>query len=306
MFSGLTLATVGRGHSFNVNRENIFNVLRKSMLLAVLSLISFQGFCCPEQKDKIAEGEYGITSAPKKPENIGKRLDQWTLWMLPSGMFEIEAKHYWIGPVREKGNIQQTFRFTRKMELAGYDLRVSGSKEQLHLSCDLKVESISCAEGTAHADLAVEKAPYSFVPGEFYGLDLPWYTVSLIHNETTASFTTPAYTLENPDPGAQLRIAADVPAQIKYIGQEKITILGKDLKANKYEIPDLHSFVWTSPETGILLAVQGTQQGSSAYQLTKFKSYSAKFMPDLSKRAGPIPSRKVPKSSGGWPIQDLR
>src|SRR5713101_6732513 len=241
--------------------------------------------CLAEDKVKLAEGQYGITQAPKKPANVGKTMDDWTLWELPGDLLQAEVKQHWVGQEREKGKIEQTFTFTKKMELVRYELNVSGAGEQRKISCSLKPKLISCFDGTNQSEIAVDKVPYSFVPAEFYGLDMPWYQTSLIHSETNAkAFETPVYALDDSDSNAKsaLQVTTDVPASLKYLGEEKISVLGKEVNARKYEIPVFHSLVWTAADNGILLAVQVTDNGAR-YELTKFKSYNPSFMSELAK-----------------------
>src|SRR5260370_30607908 len=234
-------------------------------------------------KTKLAEGEYGVTQAPKKPGNVGKAIDEWTLWKLPNGLLRAEVKHHWAGPARHKGNIEQTFTLTEKMELAGYELHVSGGGENRKLSCELKPNVISCTDGKTRGNLAVEKAPYSFAPGEFYGLDMPWYEASLIHSEINAEFSTPVYVLADSDSGSDsgIQVAPDVATTVKFLNKERISILGKQIDANKYELPQIYSWVWTAADSGMVLAVQRTDNGGR-FELTKFKSNDPSFMPELS------------------------
>src|SRR5260370_33676055 len=101
---------------FRHTKRGPFRMVAASTLLALIFVSAATSVpCCAADKTKLAEGEYGVTQAPKK-ETIGKVIDEWTLWRLPNGRLQVEVRPaQWVRPLREKGKMKQTFILTKKL-----------------------------------------------------------------------------------------------------------------------------------------------------------------------------------------------
>jgi len=260
--------------------------------------ISIGCFCaigiinCPAaEKTKLAEGEYAVVKSPAEVA-VGKTLDEWTLWRLPGGRLQVEARlpRWARGRYRQVGtSIQQSFTFAKEMDLIGYNVHLVTSDERMDLFCNLRPTTIRCrGPHIGIAEIQVDKAPYSFWPAEFYGMDWAWFYASLIHGDINPTFETPIYWLELPDPDTKMEIIPKDPKAVKYVGKERLTIMGKQVVANRYELEDEQSVVWTAATGGMVLAVEFrnidiaslvTGDPIEKLELVKFKSYSPSFNP---------------------------
>jgi hypothetical protein len=125
-------------------------------------------------------------------------------------------------------------------------------------------------------ELSIKEPEYAFLPGEFYLLDFSWFFVSLIQNQRE-NCERAVYSLAEDDSGKP-KLEMDDIAKIHWLGPEIVTVMGKTVQANKYELLDFT--VWTAPSNGMMLAIESTD-GHGRWELTKFKSYSSAFLPEL-------------------------
>jgi hypothetical protein len=239
--------------------------------------------CLAQEKTKLAEGEYAITNG--KPGNIGKALDHWVLWKLKDQNLQVESRLD-----MPAGKAVQEFLFTPDLKPIGYSVSLytkggPGEKDQrLFLSCQLLPKLIKCKEEMRGQEedndafeLSVKESPYAFLPGKFYALDFSWFFVELIQNQR-GDIERPVYALAETDSGKG-KIELDETEKIHWIGGETVTVMGKSVPANKYELKDTFR-MWTVASNGMVLVVEPTD-GEGRWELTKFKSYSSTFMPEL-------------------------
>lgn len=238
--------------------------------------------CLAQEKVKLAEGEYTVSKSGK-PEMIGRTFDRWVLWRLKDKNVQAQIELEDVG-----GRLVQEFRFTPDFKPIGYALSASMKPDKkagdegnrFSLSCKLMPQFIQCGEelnGKKDAcELSVKESQYVFMPGEFYGIDLSWFFVSVIQNESR-DIERASYVLGESGSGQPV-IEPDEPLKIHFAGPDSVVIMGKTILANRYELEDFK--VWVLPSNGMVLAVAGTDD-SGRWELTKFKSYSPAFLPEL-------------------------
>ena len=256
--------------------------LGKLFCLALVFFLPSGLLSAAQEKTKLAEGEYAITNG--KPESIRKALDHWVLWKLMDGNLQVETH------VDEPaGNLVQQFLYSPDLKPIGYSMSAfiageNGEKDQmLSLSCQLLPKLIRCNEEMQGQEedkdafeLSMKESEYAFLPGEFYALDFSWFFVSLIQNQRENIERT-VYSLGETDAGRG-KIELDETAKIQWIGANNVTVMGKSVLANKYQLMDF--WVWTAPSNGMVIAVQ-PMDGKGRWELAKFKSYSSTFLPEL-------------------------
>jgi len=278
-----------------LNDRSKFRVcVRTFVVLLCIQLGVILG-CHGAEKTKVAEGEYGVTESPSK-QALGKTIDQWTLWRLPDGRLQVEVilPSWALGRLQQAGrSLVQSFTFAKNMELIGYEVHAIAKEGQINLSCELRPRLIRCRDPNAgRAEARVENVPYTFMPADFYALDWAWFYASVIHDEIRPTFQTPVYWLELPDEDSKMKIIPQGSQPVKFLGNERISILGKQVNSNKYQFGDQQLIIWTATNSSIVLAAQiaepeaaSTMTGGSVgkIELVKFMSYDKEFMPELSK-----------------------
>lgn len=233
----------------------------------------------------IAEGTY--ESHPDDKSVPVKKVDHWILRRYADGSTEVEITMQ-LGGHEESGSqkpspYKQFMRFTANKRWSQYRLEMPGHDggEAINLSCDLGVEILSC-EGKLggkpyHGKQAVT-SPYGFMPGEFYGLDFPWFWMALANlmREDQTELSLPVMIMDDGDTPDTLKFEPDTENQvIESHGKETIEVLGHEVSARKLEMRGMGT-LWLS-SSGVLL--QARTEGGTMI-LVDFKQ-SGDLVPEL-------------------------
>jgi hypothetical protein len=247
------------------------------------------------QPVKVAEGSYGP-------------FDDWILWRTPEG-YRVDMQMHWADA---KGALQTEFlRLTPEFHMKGvqYDVRNFSALPDGALDCDVQEKSLECtssfkgSEGKGSIPVAGAYAAQFGVEMAF--LDMPWFFASLVsHADRKPGITSEAgvvwLAFDGPTP-EQLVTANPRTSKIKFLGREKISVVGRSVNSFKFQVEARHldSTVWTS-ESGLLLAFDW---GGLRMDLTRYQQYEV-LIPELSggelKEIPPPPPVRTKVAEGGF------
>jgi hypothetical protein len=149
-----------------------------ALLLCSILLISLSSF--GQTATSLAYGQYSAVNASGKSE---RQLDSWRLDQDDEGNYLVKVSP---GSAPANGaHIEQEFGFLPKFVPMSYALKATapavepGGKDRLiHVDCRLGEKRVNCTanfEGDVSSAAVDVSPPYLFFPGEFYGLDFPWF-----------------------------------------------------------------------------------------------------------------------------------
>jgi hypothetical protein len=229
----------------------------------------------------LAYGQYTAVAAGGKSE---RQLDDWTLEQDQEGNYLVKVSPG-VAPANG-AHIVQEFGFLPRFLPISYALKATapaiepGSKERsIHLDCKLGEKRVNCTanfEGDASSAAVDVPTPYLFFPGEFYGLDFPWFLAGVANQAKiqTGAATEFAVTMLDDSKEDPLKIALNLDKKqtVSYMGREDITVLRRRLSAKKFKTSE-GTTIWLS-ETGLLLAFQFSDSASRV-ELTQYERLAA-------------------------------
>lgn len=245
------------------------------IFLCSILFISLHAFA--QAPKSLAYGQYTAVAAGGKSE---RQLDDWTLEQDQEGNYLVKVSP---GVTPANGaHIVQEFGFLPKFFPISYALKATapaiepGSKERsIHLDCKLGERRVNCTanfEGDASSAAVDVPAPYIFFPGEFYGLDFPWFLAGVANQVKTQTGATTEFTVTMLDDSKEdpLKIALnfDKKQTVSFLGREDITVLRRKFSAKKFKTSE-GTTIWLS-ETGLLLAFQFADSASRV-ELTQYE-----------------------------------
>lgn len=223
---------------------------------------------------------YGLYSAIGANGKSERQLDDWTLEQDDEGAYLVKVSPG-VAPANG-AHIVQEFGFLPRFLPISYALKATapaidpgGKERSIHVDCRLGEKRVNCTadfEGDASSAAIDVAPPYLFFPGEFYGLDFPWF-LSGIANQSkaqTGAMTEFAVTMLDDSKENPLKIAlkSDKKQSVSCLGREDITVLRRRISAKKFKTSE-GTTIWLS-ETGLLLAFQFADSGSRV-ELTQYE-----------------------------------
>jgi hypothetical protein len=228
----------------------------------------------------LAFGQYSAIAAGGKS---GRQLDSWTLEQDDEGNYLVKVSP---GTAPANGaHIVQQFGFLPSFLPVSYALKATapaiepgGNERSIHLDCRLGEKRVNCTadfEGNTSSAALDVAPPYLFFPGEFYGLDFPWFLTGVASQAKTEPGAATDFTVTMLDDSKEdpLKIAVkfDKKQSVAYLGREEITVLHRRLKAKKFKTSEGTTILLS--DTGLLLAFQFADS-SSRVELTQYERSS--------------------------------
>jgi hypothetical protein len=242
-------------------------------------LISLHAFA--QAPKSLAYGQYTAVAGSGKSE---RQLDDWTLEQDDQGNYLVKVSPG--TPPANGAHIVQEFGFLPRFLPISYALKATapalepGAKERsIHVDCRLGEKNVNCTanfEGDQSSAAIDVAAPYLFFPGEFSGLDFPWFLTG-VANQTKAqagAITDFAVTMLDDSKDDPLKIALkfDKKQTVSYLGSEYITVLHRKISAKKLKT-STGTTLWLS-DSGLLLAFQFADS-TSRVELTQYERLAA-------------------------------
>lgn len=213
---------------------------------------------------KVAEGEYEVLN----PSGIGSFdpavynfRESWTLWRLEDGTFEVDGTRNYRSPADEphsdnfEAYLSDSFRVTKLKEFRTLRWRTNSGP----LTCDFLPAKVACTANAKEKsrDLSLEVPTQAAAAGVMWPISafsLSSITRGASHDPRT---TTPIELLTFEEPNdADPIFATTLGGYLKYLGQEKVSLGGREWLADKFELKvATHApfLLWTSSR-GLLLA----------------------------------------------------
>jgi hypothetical protein len=240
----------------------------------------------------LAHVEYARRSRDSKE---WKNFDSWTIRRGKTGNYIIEMKA--TEKTATGSKMMQYAEVTSELKPAGYTLRLemvrtASAPEISQLECRFATESIHCGGNyngrASSADLRVTP-PYVFLPGEFYGVDMPWLVYSLVFPLRQTTSTAPmeiktAVLGDNPNDPDSIGLELDEPSnKVSFVKRETVHVLNRDLQARRYAWAAGVGQTWDvwATDSGLLLAF-GSEQDGVRIELVSFEQNKTIF-PELNK-----------------------
>ena len=250
-----------------------------------------------EPRQKAAEGAFSVIANGREGE-FRRHFDEWVLWKTAGG-YELETTMYLLGrpqasPAKQILYLSNQFH-TEGFKIfpvpwdpplvGSYDCHLHPLPDGQRLQCDYSIHN---KQGGGNISLP---APYMFEisvdsVNEHPEFDLPFSFASMVLSaprDPKQSRTIPLVYLkvwdaDDGDPN-HVTVVADHTEnkKVRFVGRERITVLGKQINALKFELDDTHA-VWTS-ENGMPLAVEQLHH-SNRWELTRFLQYE-RIVPGL-------------------------
>ncbi len=254
-------------------------MLRQTVVLSVLFSTSVVSFA--QTAKNLAYGQYSIISENGKSE---RQLDSWTLEQDDEGNYLVKVSP---GAAPANGaHIVQEFGFLPKFVPISYALKATapalepGSKERLiHVDCKLGEKKVNCAanfEGDASSAAIDVATPYLFFPGEFSGLDFPWFLAGVANQAKAQAGVTTQFAAtmldDSKDDPLKIALKFDKQQSVSYLVREDIAVLHRKIGARKFKTSE-GTTIWLS-DTGLLLAFQFADSASRV-ELTQYERLAA-------------------------------
>jgi hypothetical protein len=217
------------------------------------------------EKVRIAEGEYRIYRrtndsgiGPFDPA-IHDFVESWTLWRMPDGSLEVEGNRTYEAPQYERHNdgfkVRLTPRFTVS-QITEYK-KLRWRPDSGPLSCDFLPKVLDCDSGARDPKQEVRlrlpiDSPYDFLwPISAFSMS---NITRFVERKLGSAISVSMLMIDESGPDDPV-VASVLEGKLRYLGREQITIAGKMLLADRFElkIPLNPAFmIWTSPQ-GLLL-----------------------------------------------------
>jgi hypothetical protein len=214
-------------------------------------------------RTKVAEGEYKVLG-PTGIGSFGPAVydfrESWTLWRLENGTFEVDGTRDYRSPADEphsdnfEAHLSDGFRVLKLQEFRTLRWRPNSGP----LTCDFLQAKVAC---TANSKDKSQNLSLELPTQAAAGLMWPISAFSLSSITRGASrdprTMTPVELLTFEEPSdAQPIFTTTLGGYLKYLGQEKLSLAGREWLADKFELKvATHPpfLLWTSPQ-GLLLA----------------------------------------------------
>jgi TonB family protein len=276
---------------------------RFTFLLLSFTLV-FCRFTPAQDRTLIAEGDYAAQR--KEGEKI---LAHWKLWHLRNGEYEA------VESTTRNALITQTFRFDARFMPIGFALKfdrlpkveldrhpeVAANFHPMSVSCDYKPDQLSCAteyDGRNSVSSVVAKAPYVFIPGEFYALDFTWFLTGVVHlierNEASENVVNVYVMADSETKHDEIDLKPDVPIRLTFTGTEKAAVMGKTQEVRKYEgWEPAELSVLSVTSQGLVALMSGKSTPTIGFGISNYiehEPWVAPFHPVLHPSAVPEPT----------------
>lgn len=263
-------------------------------LLASVAAVAQQSAPTPPppgaEPGKIAEGSYGS-------------FDSWTLWVTPDEHLKAEIRMSIVADLAAKPG--QLLRQDEVLEM-GPDFTMRRFRYESAnfrglpdgaLDCTVNPSSLDCTstfQGMSGKGRIPASGGYATQFGvEIALLDLPWFFTTLVAQSDrdraqprTLGVLTIAFDGPTPD---NLITGGGADAQVQYLGTDTIQVMGKAVKANKFQVEARHysSTVWITGH-GLLLRADWADM---RIELTSFRQWIP-VVPELPVNSIPAPPKR--------------
>jgi TonB family protein len=281
----------------------------------VALLVAFGQPALTQDSTLIAEGDYAAKGA-----SADKILAHWKLWHLSGGEYEaVESSAKNVATT-------QTFRFDAQFMPIGYSLKLGPLPKAvtdrnpnaatfyhpLSVSCAYKPQELRC-ESDYNGRLSVAslptKAPYVFVPGEFYSLDFTWFltgVVQLIERNDSQDSVVNVYVMTDSETNHNgIGLKADQPIRLIFTGEESALVMGKTQEVRKYEeLGPSEVSVLRVTSQGLVALMSGKSTPTVGFGMSNYKEHvpwESPFHPvrhAVSSPEAPASSSQVAKGPG--------
>lgn len=252
-------------------------------LIALLFVVTFSVTAFTVDRALIAEGDYAFQKV-----NETKVIAHWKLWQLDDGEYEV------IESSTKTPENTQIFRFDAQFMPSGYALTLGPlSKAQLDrspaaktfyhpmsISCDYQPQKLTCkTEYDGHSSVSAidAKAPYVFLPGEFYSLDFTWFLTGVVHlieNQGTRDSFVNVYVLtDNEANHNSIAFKADKPIRLTFTGDETALLMGKTQEVRKYEWEKTELSVSRVSSKGLVGLISGRESSTTGFAMSNYIEY---------------------------------
>lgn len=238
---------------------------------------------------RVAEGEYKVLDddgiGPYLPAIYGFS-ESWTLWRLADGSFEVDGTRSYRSPSYESHNNEFSVHLSPEFRVLGLKefRKLRWRQDSGPLSCDFLSGKIACTsnakDATQNVSLTLSmKEPFGFMwPISAFSLgSVTRYAVHEFGKATPVELVR-VEEASRADPALATILSGD----LKYLGQEKLTLADRPWLADKFELKmPLHSpfLIWTSAQ-GLLLGFAPennnktlTQQGMKLVSFRQWKDF---------------------------------
>jgi len=192
------------------------------------------------------------------------------MYMLPDKSYSVQTE---LEPFDKETSIRQTFTLASDFRQKGF----SSNSKWHNISCEFNSTSLQCnihvtfpnnSSGSASLD---QTPPYVFIPvADAFPFDLTWFCqtlVSQLDRTVGRKIKIPVISIQEGKSKDEIKLGIAEWEQVEYLGQEKITILNREILAHKFREDDAEKpggenrlLIWTS-DSGIVLKMSSEEEG---------------------------------------------
>jgi len=241
--------------------KNLSSIFGAMPLLFTPNLVRAQG-----SGRVVSQGEYWYVGGETQKKPDSRKLDSWTMYVLPDGSYAVEVD---LAVPPEIPRVGERHTFTSDFQPTGFTFSVPKLEPEnggpVEIGCDYLSAEMRChmtCEGTTSSATLAQPKPYVFMANdEVPVFDTAWFVQMLVGQALRSiGYTTEVavVTIADGETENSLALKVKLTEQVKYVGQEKIEILNQQILAHKFQLieeDDPPQSVWLS-SSGLLLQMQ--------------------------------------------------
>jgi hypothetical protein len=224
----------------------------------------------PTNGKLFCQGQYSRKNTIRGAANAWLPTDRWRMYMLPDRSYSVRTE---LEPFDKETSIRQIFTLASDFKPKGF----SSTSKWHNISCEFNTASLQCSvdvtfpnnsSGSASLDQA---PPYIFMPvADAFPFDLTWFfqtLVSQLDHTVGRKIKMPVISIREGKSKDEIELGITEWEQVEYFGQEKVTILNREILAHKFREDDAQKansgrgfVIWTS-ESGIVLQISSEEEG---------------------------------------------
>jgi hypothetical protein len=224
----------------------------------------------PTDGKLLCQGQYSRKNTIRGAANAWLPTDRWRVYMLPDRSYAVQTE---LEPFDKETSIRQTFTLASDFRQTGFSSNskwhnISCEFNATRLQCSIRVTFPNNSSGSASLD---QTPPYVFMPvADAFPFDLTWFCqtlVSQLDHTAGRKIKLPVISIREGKSKDEIELGIEEWEQVEYLGQEKITILNREILAHKFREDDAEKpggenrlLIWMS-DSGIVLQISSADEG---------------------------------------------
>lgn len=236
----------------------------------------------PPDGQPVCRGAYSAIGKDFSGVSKTRKLDEWRMYAQPDGSYTVDVEMAF--PAGSQARITEHLVFANGLKPAAFNLTVippsDKPNEPIKIHCEYGQAVLNCRtsdNGILASATLDTKMPYAFWGIAEPVIDMPWAMqaiASAAERSVDNSTAMPLITIEDGEAKDSIKLKIEETEQVKYLGPEKLEIMGKEVAADKFQMTSAGTtggeYIWLS-RSGLLLQLSSSDSGNGTIVLTTYE-----------------------------------